>query len=405
MKGKQGSQSETLKGCSKMHTKCWKNWAVGAVVLIMVIMLAGCPQKRTSQPPTLPTTKQQTIKIGAVLPLTGDLATYGQNARDGIELAKEEVNSKGGIKVEVVYEDSKGQPQAAVSAMQKLITVDKVSCIIGEVASSPTLAMAPIANQRKVVLLSPAASSPKITNAGEYVFRIWPSDDFEVSVMADYVNRKGYKRVAVLYVNNDYGKAMYEAFARKVKGYGVAVVAVEPFQQNATDLRTQLTKIKAAQPDAIYLISYPKETIVFLGQYRQLGLKVPVLSTSAFEDPQILKTQKAAAEGVVFTSPIPPDPKDQVVMAFRKNYKAKFGKEPGLVADYGYDALKLIVEAARLGGGTDGERIKRGLEKIKDFKGASGLINFDANGDVVKPSGLKTVKGGQFVWLYKGTQR
>ena len=384
-----------------MRSKLWKHWVVGATLLVMMVMLAGCQQKQTQQPPR---TQQRTVKIGAVLPLTGDLATYGRNAKEGIELAAEEVNLKGGIKVQVVYEDSKGQPQAAVSAVQKLITLDKVSCIIGDVASSATLAIAPIANQRKVVVLSPAASSPNITDAGEYIFRIWPSDDFEASVMADYVKRKGYTKVAVLYVNNDYGKAMFATFAKKIKNYGVAIAAVETFQQNATDLRAQLTKIKTVRPDALYLISYPKDTIVFLGQYRQLGLTIPILSTSAFEDPQILKTQKAAAEGVVFTSPIPPDPKEPVVAAFKKNYKAKFGKEPGLVADYAYDALKLLVEAVQLGGGIDGPSIKRGLEKVKDFKGASGLINFDANGDVVKPSGLKTVKDGQFVWLDKGTK-
>jgi branched-chain amino acid transport system substrate-binding protein len=384
----------------RLRKRSWSVWVMGAVALcIASSIVAGCARRESGA------TQQTTLKIGAVLPLTGDLATYGQNAKEGIELAVEEINSQGDIKVQVVYEDSKGQAQAAVSAMQKLITVDKVSCIIGDVASSPTLAMAPIANQRKIVILSPAASSPNITAAGEFVFRIWPSDDFEASVMADYVKQKGYKKVAVLHVNNDYGKAMYEAFAKNVAKAGITIAAVETFQQNATDVRAQLTKIKAVQPDAIYLISYPKDSIVILGQYRQLGIKAPLLATSAFEDPQILEMQKEAAEGVVFTSPIPPDPKDQVVSTFRSKYRAKFGKEPGLVADYGYDALKLVVEAVRLGGGTDGQNIKRGLERVKDFKGASGLINFDANGDVVKPSGIKTVRDGQFIWLNQGNQR
>jgi branched-chain amino acid transport system substrate-binding protein len=137
------------------------------------------------------------VRVGVVLPLTGDLAAYGNNAKDGIELAAQESNGPAlgpqGISVRLLVEDSKGDPQTAVSSLQKLITIDRVSCVIGDVASSPTLAMAPIANQNRVVLLSPAASSPKITKAGEFIFRDWPSDDFEASGMAEYVKEKGYR--------------------------------------------------------------------------------------------------------------------------------------------------------------------------------------------------------------------
>ena len=367
-------------------------------VALSAILLAGCPKK---QPPPEQPTEQKTMSIGVVMPLTGDLATYGQNAKNGIEMAAQEINHKGDIKVELFTEDSKGQPQTAVSAMQKLISANKVSAIVGEMGSSAFLAMAPIANRQKVVIVSPAASSPAITNAGEYVFRIWPSDDFEASVIADYTRRKGYKKVAIVFVNNDYGRAMRETFGRKIKGFGASIVASELFQQNSTDMRAQLTKVKAAQADVIFLISYPKDTVIFLSQSQQLGMNLPILSTSTFEDPKILQAQKVAAEGVVFSSPVPPDPKDDVVANFKSAYQKKFGKEPGLVADYGYDCLKILVEGAQRGGGTDGPSIQQGLQKIKNFKGASGLINFDPNGDVVKPAGLKTVKNGKFVWQEK----
>jgi branched-chain amino acid transport system substrate-binding protein len=331
------------------------------------------------------------------------LASYGSNAKDGIELAAKELNDSssktGGTAIRLVVEDSKGEPQQAVSALQKLVTVDRVSCVIGDVASSATLAMAPIANRNKVVLLSPAASAPAITTAGEFVFRDWPSDAFEASVMAGYMKEKPYRKIAVLFVNNDYGQAMLHSFTSLITSFGGSIVATESFQDNSTDLRAQITKLAAVHPEVVYLISYPKDTIVFLRQYTELGVHIPLVSTSSFQDPRILESEGATAEGVVFTSPIPPAKEDPVVAGFRASYVKMFGKDPGLVADYGYDALKLLAEAARISGGIDGEHLRSGLEKIKDFHGASGLINFDRNGDVLKAAGLKTVKDGKFVWL------
>jgi len=346
---------------------------------------------------------ENTLRVGAVLPLTGDLAAYGNNSKDGIELAEQELNDRaahaGGLNVQLFVEDSKGEPQTAVSALLKLITVDHISCVIGDVGSSPTLAMAPIANQSKIVLFSPAASSPNISKAGDYVFRDWPSDDFEASGMAQYVKTKGYRKIGVLLVNNDYGQAMLKSFSERIQPFGGAITDTETFQQNATDLRTQLTKLQASNPDVLYLISYPKDTIVFLRQYAELGTKIPIISTSSFEDPQILKLQGRVTEGVVFTSPVPPDQTDPIVDRFRESYAKKYGKGPGLVADYAYDALRVLAEAARLSGGTSGEKLRNGLQLVKDFHGASGIINFDSNGDVLKPVGLKTVKDNQFVWL------
>lgn len=347
--------------------------------------------------------KENALRVGVVLPLTGDLAAYGNNAKDGIELAAQEQNDKAsqtqGMTVRLFEEDSQGQAQIAVSAFQQLIAIDHVSCVIGDVASSPTLAMAPIADRRRIVLLSPAASSPDISKAGPFVFRDWPSDDFEASRMAGYMKERGYRRIGVLLVNNDYGQAMLRRFSEQIQSFGAVVVDTETFPQNTVDVRTQLIKLKASHPQVLYLISYPKDTIVFLRQYSELGLKVPIVSTSSFEDPQILKTQGQVAEGVVFTSPIPPSRTDAAVEKFRVAYEKKYGKEPGLVADYAYDALRLLVEAAKLSGGTTGDDLKSGLHKIKDFHGASGLINFDANGDVIKTVGLKTVKDGKYVWL------
>src|ERR1039458_3494177 len=218
-------------------------WIAALLGLFAWFLVESCTSRQDSN----------LLRVGLVLPLTGDLASYGNNAKDGIELAETELNAQaqqtGGIKIRTFIEDSKGEPQQAVSAVQKLLAADGVSCVIGDVASSATLAMAPIANKNRIVLMSPAASAPAISGAGEFVFRVWPSDDFESSVVADYVRNKPYRRIAILYVNNDYGQAMLRSVTSRLQSFGGAILAEEAFQQNATDLRTQITRYLENGPD------------------------------------------------------------------------------------------------------------------------------------------------------------
>jgi branched-chain amino acid transport system substrate-binding protein len=400
MKGKQGSQSETLKGGSKMHTKCWKNWAVGAVVLIMVIMLAGCPQKRTSQPPTLPATKQQTIKIGAVLPLTGDAAVYGKAIKDGIDLALSEVNTKGGVKgrrIEVIYEDDQGKATIGVSATQKLIAQDKVPVIIGGAMSSVCAAIGPICQRNKVVLLSPTASAPSLRKIGNYLFFLWPSDNYDGKIMAEFAYKElGIRSVAILYVNLEYGKGIEAVFRHEFEKLGGKVVASEAYAQGATDFRAQLSKIKALSPDALYLPGYYKELAGILKQARQLGLKTKILSVNSFYDPKLLQIAGDSAEGAIFTYPMyDPKNKDAVTRKFVDAFKKKYGKEPDIFAAQGYDALNLVALAISKGGFT-AEAIREELSKVKNYPGVGGTISFDKNGDVIKPLRLLTVRKGRF---------
>ena len=346
--------------------------------------------------------KEHSINIGAILPLTGDLAPYGENAKNGITLLAEKINNNGGIQgknINMIFEDSNALPEKAVAAVQKLNNIDKVAAIIGDIASSPTLAIAPIVNKNKIVLVSPAASSPDISNAGPYVYRVWPSDVFEADRMADYVKTFPNKKIAVLYVNNDYGQAMLKEFKTRLMNSAIDIIAEEKFEQNTIDVRIQITRIKKTNPDFIYLISYPKDSIIILRQYKELALSVRLLSTSSFEDNLILKEVGGIAEGVIFTSPIPPQEDDLIVSSFKTDYKNRFGAEPGLVADFGYDALLVMLEAIKLSGKLTRDGIKEGIDLIKNLNGATGVINFDKNGDVVKPSGLKTVKSGKYVWL------
>ena len=330
---------------------------------------------------------------------------WGQNAKEGIDLAVEQLNNAGGIdgtRVIVIYEDSQGLPKEGLTAFNKLVTMDKVPVVIGDIASSVVLAVAPIANREEVVLFSPGATAPNISEAGSYVFRNWNSDIVESQVMAEYAYQKlGLRSVAILYINNDYGQGLKEVFSREFKAEGGTITTAEALEQNATDFRAQLTKIKATKPDALYLAAYPGEIPLVLKQATQLGVTAHVLATVAAEDPQVPKVAGKAAEGLTYPYPSPPDPKSQAVTTFVTLYKATYGKEPGIGISNCWDAVNMIAEAIRLSGGSGGPDIQKGLMMLKDFDGASGVMTFDHNGDVHKPMGLKTIHNGEFVWYDK----
>lgn len=361
------------------------------IILVLAIasagLILGCAKE------------EKDIIIGAVLPLTGDAAMYGESAKRAIGLAVEEINMAGGIdgrKVRIIYEDDQALPDKGVSAFQKLITVDRVPVVIGAMPSSVTLAIAPIAEKNKIVLFSPASSNPKITEAGDYIFRNDVSDVFEGEKMAEEAwQRLGLKKIAVLYINNDYGVGIKDVFTQKFKALGGEITGLETFEQRATDFRSQLTKIKKTGPEAVYVVGY-KEQIQILKQYKELGIKAQILATIMLEDPEIIQNVGDAAEGAIYTyRAYNPESEEREVQEFVRNFKAKYGVEPDNWAAQSYDALRIVALAIERGG-YDSEGIKKALYGIKAFPGVSGLTTFDENGDVIKPISLKIVKDGVF---------
>lgn len=361
------------------------------LIILIVLFSLGCAKNDGKE-----------VKIGVVLPLTGSAAVWGQNAKMGLEIALEEVNSAGGVKgklIKLIFEDSQSDPTKAVSSLQKLISTDKVQVVIGDIASSSVLAMAPIAEKSKVVLISPGASNPDISKAGEYIFRNWQSDALEGEVDAKFAyERMGYRKMSVLYVNNAYGTGLKTVFEQSFKMMGGKILTSEPFEQGDTDMKSQLNKIAAQKSDAIYMPGYPPEMAIALKQSKELGIRTQYLSVQAFDDPKILQTAKESANGVIFSVPRPPDPSNPIVNNFKSKYKQRFNREPGVCSDTGYDALKIIVWAIDHSS-ISGSEIQKQLLKLKDFPGAAGLTTFDQNGDVIKPFIFKRVKNQQFVPL------
>jgi branched-chain amino acid transport system substrate-binding protein len=342
------------------------------------------------------------VKIGAVLILTGPDAKAGQSARQGIQMAVEEINKEGGIngkKLVVIYEDDQGEPQKSVSAVLKLINVDKVPAIIGPMWSTNVLAVAPIAEKHKVVILSPTASAPKITKAGDYIFRNTYSDTFEGTKDAEFAYKVlGYRKAGIIHVNLDAGIEIADVFSKKFKELGGQVVLRESYDPKTTDFRTLLTKFKNQPIDFIYLMGY-NEMGQLVKQAREIGLKTPFLSTIMFEISDVLKVAGNAAQGVVYSYPSYDTEKGgEIVKKFAREYKKRYGVLPDPEAAFSYDAAKILCYVMRKFG-ISSEKIKDGLYNVKGYMGVTGLTSFDRNGDVVKPIGFKKVVGGKYTWL------
>ncbi len=364
-------------------------------VLVVVAALAGCVQ---------PEKKPEEIKIGAVLPLTGDGALYGQMAKKAIDLAVEETNAKGGIKgrnLSMIYEDSQIKPDLATNAVTKLITVDNVTAIIGPMSSNEFLPVIPIVQKNKVVIVSPSATSKDITKAGDYKFRTIVSDIYDGTAMAQFAfNKMGYRNVSVFYIDEAGPKGVSVAFMEEFKRLGGKIIAEEKGTQEGTDFRTQITKIKGANPDAVYFAGYAKETVIFLTQAKELGLKKQLMTHQLIDDPDVIIRAGDTANGVIFTSPkLTPETGGQAVKDFFEKFRQRYGEDPQNFAPNTYDAVMLIVKAMDKYG-ANSESIKKGLYEIKGYQGASGEITIDENGDVVQSMMIMVIKDGKPV-LFK----
>jgi len=368
-----------------------KTWLIiGIAVIVVLIALFILIQTRK---------EPEVIKIGVILELTGPLAPQGERALNGIRLAIEEINSSGGINdknIEAIVEDDKTDPKEGVAAFRKLITIHKVKVIIGAISSSVVMSCAPIANTTKTLLFSCGATSPLVSKAGDYVFRNRVSGDIEVRKMAEFAAKNlKIKKIALIYVNNDFGKGNKDVFIQEFQLHGGIVVGEENFEQGATDFRTQLTKIKEKNPEAIYVIGHNIETAYIVLQARELGIKSRILSTLGVESPEVWRIAKDAAEGIIYTVQAFDPDKNPRAAEFKKKYEQKYKSSPDIFAGLAYDAVYIIADAIRKVG-NNAERIRDYLYK-NSFTGVMGDFSFDENGDVVAPIMMKIAKDGKFV--------
>jgi branched-chain amino acid transport system substrate-binding protein len=375
-----------------------KTWLPIALILLAVATAVGIvvfqPQNATVQ----------RTQYGAILPLSGDGASYGKSTQRGIELFLESPKYKAlKLNAKVVYEDSQLSPKNAVSAWNKLVTTDKVSAVLGPFTSSEMLALAPLAEKQKISLISHTATSPEITKAGDYSFRIIPSDVFDGRAVADIIKKTIPSQepipVAIVYINNDYGKGVKDVFEQTAPNSGLKIVQIQSFNANTNDFRTILTELQNQKVKNVFLIG-TKEMGRFLKQMIELDMKYQIFSTGLMEDPEIVKQAQAGAEGVIYSYPsFNPDSSDQTIKDFVASFQAKYQEKPDVIAALGYDLAAVVTMATATAKGPDPEAIKKALYELKDFPGVTGAITMDANGDVIKSIGIKQVKNGKFQWI------
>lgn len=338
--------------------------------------------------------KPDTTDVGAVLPLTGDIASYGKAAQQGIDLAVSDVNQAGGINgrpLRVIYQDSQGQTASAIAALRRLTDVDRVPLIFGEAASSVTLALAPIARANQVALITPISSSAELSGAGgDYFFRVCPSDLVQAKLMAKWIREEGRKRVGVIFVNNSWGSSLSKEFGATFTGLGGTVVSAEGIREGERDIRTPLAKLQALKPDALYAITYGREGGALLRQARDINFAAPVYGADVWGSPELIDTAGTAATGAKII--VPEKFEGASYATFEKTFRARYGTDPDVYAAYAYDMTRIAANA--LAQAERGPALAAAIRR-QTYDGVTGPTAFDASGDVVGKRFRRVVLAGR----------
>ena len=352
--------------------------------------------------------ESDTILFGEVGSLTGAQATFGISTKNGVQMAIDEINAAGGImlngrqkKVAVRVYDDQGKSEEAANAVSRLINQDKVVVILGEVASSNSLAMAPKAQAAQVPMITPSSTNPKVTAVGDYIFRVCFIDPFQGTVMAKFATETlKVKNVAILKDNkSDYSLGLTQFFSENFKANGGTIVAEEAYSQGDTDFRGQLTAIKGKNPDAIYVPGYYTDVGVVARQARELGLKVPLLGGDGWESEKLFELAGSALEGSYFSNHYSSEDPTPRVQNFIKAYQAKYGSRPDSLGVLGYDSAMVAIEAIKRAGSTDGPKLRDAIAATKQHPGVAGTVSLDANRNAVKPAVILQVKGDAAVYV------
>jgi branched-chain amino acid transport system substrate-binding protein len=344
------------------------------------------------------------ILVGEYSSLTGGTATFGQSTHNGILLAFDEVNAAGGVlgkKLKVLTEDDQSKPEEAATAATKLISQNRVVALLGEVASSRSLAAAPIAQSNKVPMISPSSTNPRVTQVGDYIFRVCFIDPFQGAVMAKFVaNTLKLKKVAILYdVRNDYSVGLRNFFTDTFKGLGGQIIAEQSYSEGDSDFRAQLTQLKSKGPEAIYVPGYYTEAGTVARQARELGLTVPLLGGDGWDSPKLFEIGGDAIKGSYISNHYSMDDPSPAIQKFVADYKAKHGAGPDALAALAYDAAKILADAMKRAGTTEGPKLRDAIAATKDYNGVTGKITIDKDRNAIKPAVVLKVGSGKFEYI------
>lgn len=365
-----------------------RTWAVLTIIFLGLVVSCG----KKSNP--------NEILIGEYGSLTGSQATFGISTENGIQLALEEANAAGGVNgktLRVIVFDDEGKPSEAAVGVTKLITQDQVKVVLGEVASSLSLAAAPICQDRKVPMISPSSTDPKVTQRGDYIFRVCFIDPFQGRVMSDFaMGQLKAKTAAILRdQKSDYSMGLADFFIKRFNEKGGTIVADESFVAGDVDFKSQLTTIRAKNPDVIFIPGYYTEVGLIAQQARELGVKVPLLGGDGWESSKLFEIGGKALDGCYFSTHYSSESSDPKVRDFVKKYQAKFGQVPDGLGTLGYDAAGVLVEALKKAKSLSGADIRDAIAATQAYPGVTGAISIDKNRDAVKSAVVLKIENGK----------
>lgn len=380
----------------------------------VAIATAGCGGKAENE-----------LVIGEYGSLTGNDATFGQSTKNGVdlamtELAKNDQGRIGGLKVRIVVEDDQGRAEEAATAVQKLVNQDRVVAVLGEVASSRSLAGAPICQQDGVPMITPSSTNPRVTQVGDYIFRMCFLDDFQAHVMAQFAAQNlDLKRVAILKdTKSDYSVGLAQFFTQSFASMGGTIVAEQAYTAGDQDFRAQLTAIKARDPQAIFVPGYYTEAGLIARQARELGIKVPLLGGDGWESEELIGIGGSALNGCYYSNHWALDKPDPKLQAFLKEYRDAYNSDPDAIGGLAYDAAHVLFQSLRKlsdqdpetfanlsssHAGTEGrkaaeKKLRDLIATTTDFAGVTGTITLDENRNASKPAVVLAIKDGKKVY-------
>ena len=357
-------------------------------ITIALIVNSGCQSQRID-----------TVTFGVVLPLTGDIASYGNRSLNGLRLALEQdstLATNRQVKIELDVQDGQGKAAQSVSIAKQFGSVGQYPVLIGAAASSVSLAIAPVAEQYEMVQITPVSSSPELTTkGGSYFFRVCPSDDYQAIILAEWMLEEGFDSVGILYVNNSWGVSLKEQFQVIFIEGGGTISSEEGSNEGDTDFRTTLAKVISSKPRAIYSPTYGAEGGLILRQLREMGYRGAVFGSDVWSAPELLTAAGEAAEGVNLVKPAAPQ--GPLFEQFASKYLERYKEEPDVYAAYSFDLMQILIKAVNYGA-RSGEDVREFLSKMEPFEGVSGITQFDQNGDCnTKSFSKQMIKHGKYI--------
>jgi len=349
------------------------------------------------------------IVVGMYGSLTGDGASFGQSSREGTELAVDEINSAGGLlggrKIKLLVEDDQSKPEEASNAVTKLVTQDKVVAVLGEVASRRSLAAAPVCQKYMVPMISPSSTNERVTQVGDYIFRVCFIDPFQGEVLAKFAyNDLKARKVAILKdIQQDYSVGLTDSIMKHYTALGGQVLDPVSYSTGDSDFKAVLTQVRSQKPDAVFVTGYYPEAAIIARQARELGMKMPLLGGDGWVG-DALKNGREALNNSFISNHYSGDNPDPVVQNFVKAYRAKFGREPDAIAALAYDAVKVLADAITRSNSTDGPKLRDALAR-GDVPGVTGRLKINAQRNVDKPAVIQEVTfvEGEVKFVYKTT--